>query len=293
MFSFKKMQTFPIVLTDLIRSATFVSSSVVKNLKLKGLKYALLIFCGILATGCKTGEISSGKSTKETIIFPYAINESLFTQNILNEGTSFDSVMLNNGSSLLYAINVPEHNDQDKLPLIISLHGANGQGEIHLLNVALPVFESMKAIVIAPNKANDLNWTHSSIMPPINSLVEQAIKHWPIDPNKIVIMGYSLGGTAVWSFTSNNPEIYSAGVVLAGSPNINEDSYQVPMYLVHGTEDSFFGYTAVENAYDQLIKGGTKAQLHIAQGYPHYPPSIYIDHMIPVVDWLENEIWID
>jgi len=293
MFSFKKMQIFTEVFCGLIRNATFVRSSVIKNLNVKGLKCALLIFCSIVATGCETDEISSGKSSNEAIPFPYAVDESLFTQYAFSEGTSFDSVMLNNGSSLIFAINVPEHNEQDKLPLIISLHGANGQGEAHLLNFALPVFESMKAIVIAPNKANDLNWTHNSIMLPINSLVEQAIKHWPIDPNRVVIMGYSLGGTAVWSFTSNNPEIYSAGVVLAGSPNITDNSGLVPMYLVHGTEDSFFGYTGVENAYDRLIKGGTKAQLHIAQGYPHYPPIMYIDYLTPVIDWLENEIWVD
>jgi predicted peptidase len=264
-----------------------------KILNNRGLKYTLLICCVSLATGCEMDKVSADKSSNEVVAYPYAINESLFTQNILTEGTSFDSAVLNSGQSLYFGINVPEHNEQDKLPLIISLHGASGQGEIHLLNFALPVFESMQAIVITPNKPNDLNWTHKSYIRPINSLVEQAIKHWPIDPNKVVIMGYSLGGTAAWYLTNHYPELYSAGVVLAGSPNIINDSGRVPMYLVHGTEDTAFGYNAVIDAYDKLIEREGKAQLRIAEGYPHFPSDIYIDYMTPVSDWLQNEIWVE
>jgi len=262
-----------------------------KRIKVKSLKHIFLICWAVIVMGCETDEVSADSSNNEVVAFPYAVDSSLFGQKILSEGTTFDSVTLNNGQSFYFAINVPEHNVQEKLPLVISLHGAAGQGEIHLLNFALPVVESMNAIVIAPNKPNNLNWTHKSYVLPINSLIEQAIKQWPIDPDKIVIMGYSLGGTAVWSFTNNYPDVYSAGVVLAGSPNINNESGQVPMYLVHGTEDSFFGHNGVENAYDQLIKRGGKAQIHIVEGYPHTPPDIYIDYMTPVVDWLENEIW--
>jgi dipeptidyl aminopeptidase/acylaminoacyl peptidase len=264
-----------------------------KILNIGGLKCTLLIFGTLLVTGCETDKVSADKSSNEVVLFPYAVDESLFTQNTLREGLSFDSVALNNGQEFYFGIEVPEHTEQNKLPLIISLHGAKGQGEVHLLNFASPVFESMQAIVITPNKPNNLNWTHKSYIKPINSLVEQAIKHWPVDPNKIVIMGYSLGGAATWYLTNHFPEIYSAGVILAGSTNLTNDSGHLPMYLVHGTEDSVFGHQAVENAYDTLIKRGGKAQLHIAEGYPHFPSDIYIDYMTPVVDWLQDEVWIE
>ena len=45
----------------------------------------------VLITACETNEVSADTSGNEVVLFPYAINPDLFTQQTLIEGSEFAS----------------------------------------------------------------------------------------------------------------------------------------------------------------------------------------------------------
>lgn len=137
-----------------------------------------------------------------------------------------------------------------KRPLIIALHGqskaeSNGtQGwVVKPLQPAL-LAEAPDAILVAPLcyqpfGASGRGWEKEPGDKTL-ALIDQLVADHPIDPARIYIYGYSMGGGGTVHLMTERPDLFAAGIVMAGWPNVQaaEILKNTPLWAFHGAEDT-------------------------------------------------------
>lgn len=146
-------------------------------------------------------------------------------------------------------------NDETPLPLIVFFHGG-GQGN----DIYTPIrFSNGGTVwanpenqakypchVLAPRNASD-----DASIRKVKEVIDQMIADGKVDPNRIYVTGFSMGGGSTWTFLRNFPEIPAAAAPIcpAGGPNNVENALKVA-YLPLWTfvdQDDFLYFLVVNN----------------------------------------------
>ena len=71
------------------------------------------------------------------------------------------------------------------------------------------------------------------------AIAEELIANFPIDPKRIYLTGYSMGGFGTFSLIAMRPDLFAAGIPVAGGagPNKAPKLKDVPVWAVHGDAD--------------------------------------------------------
>ena len=71
------------------------------------------------------------------------------------------------------------------------------------------------------------------------ALIEEQIKSLSIDPDRVYLIGLSMGGFGTWEFTARRPELFAAAVPMAGfsDPSQVEKIKHIPFWIFHGDAD--------------------------------------------------------
>jgi predicted peptidase len=72
-------------------------------------------------------------------------------------------------------------------------------------------------------------------------LIEKTIQNNNIDPNRIYIIGISMGGFGVWEFVARKPTLFAAAIPMAGysDPTQIENIQHIPIWIFHGNIDKW------------------------------------------------------
>ena len=72
-------------------------------------------------------------------------------------------------------------------------------------------------------------------------LIEETIATLNIDPNRIYLVGLSMGGFGTWEFTARKPDLFAAAVPMAGysDPSKIETIKHIPYWIFHGEIDKW------------------------------------------------------
>lgn len=179
-------------------------------------------------------------------------------------------------------------------PLIIFLHGASLCGS-NLDQVrrygtisAIEKGREIDAFVIAPQNPGG-SWKPEKIM----KIVDYVSKHHDIDPNRLYVLGMSLGGYGTIDFTSVYHDRVAAAIAMCGGASRSnlEGLADVPLWIIHGTADRAVSVSqsdkvveAVEKAsdhrdgIDRLIYDRIPGMNHSQPARIFYNPDVY--------DWL-------
>ncbi|MDR0611068.1 MAG: prolyl oligopeptidase family serine peptidase [Planctomycetaceae bacterium] len=163
-----------------------------------------------------------------------------------------------------YKIHVPRgfYSLGCRRPLIIFLHGAGNVGkdveEIKedLVNHLTPEMKrNFSFVVISP-----ANWKHGWKTPQILQILEQVTVRWNIDPNRIYLTGYSMGGFGTFQIACDSPETFAAIVSVAGGgqPMRAERLNNVPTWAFHGDVDNVVSYDNSAKMIEAMQKTGCK-----------------------------------
>ena len=186
----------------------------------------------------------------------------------------------------------------NKRPLIITLHGASGgDPNAHKTTAcyAEPGFEALDAIIISPNGRN-LQWPELYNQQMVLSLVNLAMLYLPVDPDKIVVNGYSNGGNGAWFFAETQPTVFAAGIPMASSYNTfasngSPRKINTPLYVIHGENDELFPLADTQTWVNATKEAGTNITLEVAPGLSHNTPCEYVPHLKNAATWLQTEVW--
>lgn len=148
-----------------------------------------------------------------------------------------------------------------KFPLVFALHGLGSSGTDNLSQVvgesmvvqfALPERQTRTpAFIIAPQRktvAMGSGWTAPETQAALANLVKQAIATLPIDPNRVYLIGLSMGSNGGWTMLGEHRYLFAASLQTAGY-NVSETEVlaklaDFPMWVSHGTDDKLTPYDA-------------------------------------------------
>jgi predicted peptidase len=190
---------------------------------------------------------------------------------------------------LSYRLHPPLDADAAKrYPLVVSLHGAGGgwnkvlvRNKFQLKHPCFVLVPKTKGTWISPEtEAPDLSADEiSKYSLPLQKLVQRAIariqgdkskdllkvfrlvekiqKDHPVDPNRVYVVGHSMGGMGSWNAVWERPDLFAAAVPSSGVlPPWKDPSrlVPVPIWAFHGSNDRTVSVEGTRYLFEALKK---------------------------------------
>lgn len=167
------------------------------------------------------------------------------------------------GKELLYRFMEPAISDagDEKFPLVIFLHGAgergdNNQAQLkHVMSrfVTRDMRNKYPAYMIVPQCPKEKAWSNFDRGNQLRlkknpaeegrlvmELLEEVLKKYPIDEQRIYIGGLSMGGFGTWDLVARYPDKFAAAFPICGGgdPTQAEKYLDIPLWCFHGADDT-------------------------------------------------------
>lgn len=174
-----------------------------------------------------------------------------------------------------YLLRFPEDAADGKAyPVLILMHGAGTRSEnLDKLkeNPFFPITAKHKDfpfVVAAPLCSKD---TWFDLFETLNSFAKYISSQSFADPERIYLVGASMGGYAVWQMAMSNPGLYAAIVPICGggmywnAPRLAD----LPVWAFHGDIDSVVKTEESQKMVDKINAAGGNAKLTIYENCGH------------------------
>jgi len=128
----------------------------------------------------------------------------------------------------------------------------------------------------------------------VAGFLDAALERYPIDRNKLVLMGFSQGGVMAYDLALREPERFAGLMALSSwlppqlveSIQPGEALESLPTLVVHGSEDPMIPISMAQASRDALIK------LQVPTVYREYPMGHEIrpEALREILTWLEEKV---
>jgi predicted peptidase len=213
----------------------------------------------------------------------------------LSPGTHQQTADIPGLDSVKYTIEVPAGYDgKTPVPLVVALHygydGAKpspytGKGMIEAFR---PGLLGLNAIVIAPDALGG-SWTDARNEQAVVWLTRSAMKTYAIDPKRVVITGFSLGGEGAWFMGSRHQDLFTGAIPVAAPVAGGDVTWKIPVYVIHSDKDEIVSHDSAKKHADAVKGKGAKLEFKTVNGLSHYKTSAYGPHVGDAVKWLQAE----
>lgn len=148
-----------------------------------------------------------------------------------------------NQNFLLY---LPEdYEQQEKVPLMLFLHGAGERGDNQLDRVSIhgppkliKAGRSFPCIVVSPQCPENRWWEPLEL----SALLDYIEANYKVDSSRIYVTGLSMGGYGTWALAQREPERFAAIAPVCGGGNSrfvkHSGPWTTPVWAFHGAIDS-------------------------------------------------------
>jgi predicted peptidase len=203
------------------------------------------------------------------------------------------TLTLQDGIIVGYAISIPKnYSPGNPVPLVLALHFSgrpSGAGQQLLRILVGPAFEGLGAIIVAPDSIGG-GWETSANDRAVVALLDGVQAAYRIDPKKIVVTGFSMGGAGTWHFAGKYPERFSAAIPVSGRPPASIGTWHTPVLAIHSRQDEVVSIGPASARIKELQKAGVRAELIELTGISHYETNRFVDGLRRAVPWLK-ETW--
>jgi predicted peptidase len=176
---------------------------------------------------------------------------------------------------LPYRLFVPPGYDETKTyPLVVWLHGSDGRGNDNKKQISeenqlgaylwtsAEAQSKFPAFVFAPQCPVGQEWAEPEFNQPGKSLLlamealASVEKQYSIDPDRVYLVGQSMGGLAVWSLLQNYSGQWAAAMVICAYDTFTDIPAiaKVPLWVFQGDADTSVPVTTVRTMMNQLKK---------------------------------------
>lgn len=195
-----------------------------------------------------------------------------------------------------YTIAIPRNDlENGPVPLVLALHyaghGAPFYGQHVLVDLVEPALRELGAIIVAPDcPARD--WTEPHSVEMIQYVLDEIEGQYPIDAQKTLVVGYSMGGAGVWHLARCAPERFAAGVVMAGYPpdGLGEEQLAIPIYVIHSRADEVVPIGPAERVVRLLRAKGSRVEFVAVDGVTHFETTRCVGLLRAAVPWV-TQVW--
>ncbi len=209
------------------------------------------------------------------------------------------------GVSYRYQVYVPVDYTPDKLwPIALFLHGSGERGDDGLVQTQAGLGSAIRGdrkrfpmLVVMPQAQPDTRWTGAMAAQALAAL-DQSIKEFHGDPQRVYLTGLSMGGQGVWYIAAANPHRFAAIAPICGYVNLDaadftdaqnraliaqypfiaeKDPYaavakrigKTPVWIFHGAADDLVPPAESRNMAEQLRAQGDEVRFNEYPGVNH------------------------
>lgn len=227
---------------------------------------------------------------------------------------SANTFVNNDGDTLKYRFLFPDYSKDIKYPLVIFLHGSGERGSDNtaqlkwgVMNFATDQNMALHpCFVVAPQCPLNDSWggrdydkksfqftyreNPSKPMLLVRQLIEEIIKKYPVDQNRIYITGLSMGGIGTFDAIIRYPDLFAAALPVCGGGDSEKikSAYKLPIWIIHGSKDAALDHRLSLNMYTSLMDAGGNPGLSIYPEVGHFVwLQAYSDPLI--LQWLFSQ----
>ena len=190
-----------------------------------------------------------------------------------------------------YTIYIPEDcDDAEAVPTVVHLHGSDRDDTAltHHHGYAAPA----DFIQIAPFGRGTLTaYTRDHAQEDIGEAIADACTNYPVDADRLVLAGFSMGGYGVYRTHFETPNTFRGLAIFSGIPNLAETYFpgeghpgflddanlvpfkDVPMFVFHGSEDRNAPVELTTEVVDKLRAVGAQVEFYVQDGAGHSAPD--------------------
>jgi len=200
------------------------------------------------------------------------------------------------GITYRYQVFVPaDWSSHAKWPVIVFLHGSGERGDDGLAQTQVGVGgairshpERFPAIVVMPQCRKDVRWTDSAMEAQSLAALDQSIKEFHGDLDRVYLSGLSMGGYGSWALAAKYPGRWAAAWIICGGirrktdPPISEDEAsklyaeaaakigaKLPIWVFHGSADPTVPVTESRKMVEALKALGSEVKYTEYEGVEH------------------------
>ena len=181
------------------------------------------------------------------------------------------------GHKVWYCEGTYNMNASGKPAILLFLHGGGERGNdtdnASQVRLGLPAIiraikadPTRKVIVLAPQCPSSQSWGGMGRLPEDGSaaidilpkLIEQKIKDYDADPDRVYITGFSMGGIGTLEMCARRPDLYAAAVAICcgGSQSQADKMVYIPTQLHQGADDPTVQPARTRAFFDMLKNAG-------------------------------------
>jgi predicted peptidase len=128
------------------------------------------------------------------------------------------------GATYRYQVYVPAGwSAAQRWPVILFLHGAGERADDGLKQTQVGLAAAIRlhadrypALVVMPQCREDVWWTDPKMEAQALASLQQTMKEFHADPDRVYLTGLSMGGYGSWAFAAKYPGKWAAAVVVCG-----------------------------------------------------------------------------
>jgi predicted esterase len=194
-----------------------------------------------------------------------------------------------------YRMFIPANYDaKRKWPLVVALHGMGGDENSFFAGYARGVIrqeaEKRGYLIVCPKGRGSASMYVGSAERDVLDVLKEARREYNIDPDRIYLMGHSMGGYGTWSVAVNNPEVFAALAPISGggTPPVYmglKRIAHIPWLVTHGDKDP----TVNVEESRKLVKAGQALGTEIK--YNEIPGGDHGNIVVPafkeIFDWFD------
>ena len=206
-----------------------------------------------------------------------------------------DRTVMLDGATYRYQVYVPaDYSAGKKWPVVLFLHGAGERGDDGLAQTNVGIGTAIRAhadryhaIIVMPQCRKAVFWQGVMETQALAAL-DQSMKEFHGDPDRVYLTGLSMGGYGSWSLLSRYPGKFAAAVVICGGivpppplpapADLGPDPYAgaakkigaaVPLWVFHGGADPVVPVTESRKIVEALKALGSNVKYTEYEGVLH------------------------
>jgi len=116
-------------------------------------------------------------------------------------------------------------------------------------------------------------------------LVKDLVKKLPIvDPDRVYVIGYSMGGFGTWHFLKEETRLFAAGVPVAGGSSSVSKLRSMPIWAWHGAKDTVVPVESTRKCAEELKRSKVFKYTEMPEGGHGIIGNVVDD--VKVHEWL-------
>jgi len=197
----------------------------------------------------------------------------------------------------------PNLDPEKKYPVIVALHGY-GRNPARTINNWKEAAEKFGTILVAPQgvarmSSSAFHWGDNlgQAVPVVAAAVEKACKDLPVDPDQVVLTGFSQGGTLAYEAAKRHPELFCGLIPVAGRYTAKEGSAAgepsgevkpklTKVFIMVGADDRATVTETTEQAVKDFEAMGCQVKANTYAGVGHAFPENRLEEQLKALKFI-------